>query len=75
MRVKDRPIISAPEQLPIALGTKDVMKLVRCCRPTALKLIKQGEAEGAFKVVWIGEKRPEPRVNRDVFIAWLGKTG
>lgn len=73
MKVKDRPIISAPEQLPIALGTTDVMKLVRCCRPTALKLIKQGESEGAFRVVWIGEKRPEPRVNREAFISWLGQ--
>lgn len=73
MRVKNRPIISEPEQLPIALGTKDVMKLVRCCRPAAIKLIRQGESEGAFRVIRVGERRPELRVNRDAFIAWLAK--
>lgn len=66
-------IVTNPDQLPISLGTSDVMRLVRCCRATAVKIIRAYEASGN-RVLWTGEKRPEPRLNRDAFLGWFGGT-
>ena len=63
-------MIIHPDQLPIAIGTPDVMKLIRCCRSTALEQIRKYESDGN-PVIWSGKKRPVPRVNRDAFIAWF----
>lgn len=71
MKTSKDLIVTNPDQLPISLGTSDVMRLVRCCRPTAVKIIRNYEKDGN-RVLWTGEKRPEPRVNRDAFILWFG---
>ena len=59
--------IYEPDQLPIVLKTQDIMNLCRCSRPSALDILRKAEKQGIL-ILWVGN---QPRVNRDVFIAWL----
>lgn len=55
------------EELPYVLQTKDIMRLLQCSRPYALKAIRKAEKNGVF-VLWVGNR---PRVNRDAFLEFL----
>lgn len=61
------PIYNPEQQLPYVLQTKDVMQLLQCSRPYALKAIRKAEKNGVF-VLWVGNR---PRVNRDAFLEFL----
>jgi hypothetical protein len=59
------------KKYPVSLKSKDIVKIMNCCRTQGYELLEGGDIPGARKIPGLGW-----RINRDVFLTWLyGREG